>query len=606
MTSKNTTTETAESRTVGPHALLGLMDDEYRSGVVRRTLEARKSASRGAVQSLSHHIDTHIRGVSGFRRSSEAHTVLIEERLAVVAQREDDLAVAILRVWIETNEQLKNAIAAGLQDEGVIDNIPTDRVEIISIGTPNPGVQKAIDDINHTGQDFNEDDVILMAYCLSRWMPELDEDDVDLADISEPEDSPREIEPEESFVLRSEAFSPILQHWRRSLNDLPADAPEFDYIDKEFVDQILGIADSVREQKENAAELSTQVGRLESDYHESLSFFGWEKGKTLSETKERWMRQSEALRLVTALIESLESYATVPSQGTTFAEQQQFDLDRAETGNNILATIKRIDGLELKPHEEPREVVDVADDEDSAKLQKSDTREGGPQEESLEHVRSQLNASQRQEKRLNDDYDKLSRGYARLEKDTSDLKKEVGTLKDRLKGTRTDAADQERQVPGADDAPVVANIPRPDFPSVKDVVERAKVALSDQLDFRLNKASNPDTPFARPNEVAASLEWLADTYYRNKKGEISVPNLAGSLKESTTWDYAPFQSDVTTGKYPSEYKTKVNGREIRLLEHIGKGTDSPENTIRIAFDWDEESQKVIIGYVGPHQRNKAS
>ena len=41
--------------------------------------------------------------------------------------------------------------------------------------------------------------------------------------------------------------------------------------------------------------------------------------------------------------------------------------------------------------------------------------------------------------------------------------------------------------------------------------------------------------------------------------------------------------------------------------HVGKGTSfDPQNTIRIAFDWDEEEQRVVVGYIGRHQKNRRS
>ena len=39
----------------------------------------------------------------------------------------------------------------------------------------------------------------------------------------------------------------------------------------------------------------------------------------------------------------------------------------------------------------------------------------------------------------------------------------------------------------------------------------------------------------------------------------------------------------------------------------GKGTSfDPQNTIRIAFDWDDEEKRVVVGYIGRHQKNRRS
>jgi hypothetical protein len=40
-----------------------------------------------------------------------------------------------------------------------------------------------------------------------------------------------------------------------------------------------------------------------------------------------------------------------------------------------------------------------------------------------------------------------------------------------------------------------------------------------------------------------------------------------------------------------------------VREHIGTGKSKrPEETIRIAFKWLESEEKVLIGYIGQHQR----
>ena len=39
------------------------------------------------------------------------------------------------------------------------------------------------------------------------------------------------------------------------------------------------------------------------------------------------------------------------------------------------------------------------------------------------------------------------------------------------------------------------------------------------------------------------------------------------------------------------------------MTHLGKGASfDPKSTIRIGFAWDDERRRVVVGYVGRHQR----
>ena len=72
------------------------------------------------------------------------------------------------------------------------------------------------------------------------------------------------------------------------------------------------------------------------------------------------------------------------------------------------------------------------------------------------------------------------------------------------------------------------------------------------------------------------------------------------------WEYKPNQKDITFNMYPEWYTTTMDGTTYELRKHIGKGTGRDSNIIRIAFNWDDASQRVLVGYIGPHQRSRAS
>ena len=71
--------------------------------------------------------------------------------------------------------------------------------------------------------------------------------------------------------------------------------------------------------------------------------------------------------------------------------------------------------------------------------------------------------------------------------------------------------------------------------------------------------------------------------------------------------YAAHQSEITMGQYASEYEITWRGKLIKLKEHVGFGISrDPRQTVRIAFFFDGGTKKVVVGYIGLHQQNRAS
>lgn len=77
-----------------------------------------------------------------------------------------------------------------------------------------------------------------------------------------------------------------------------------------------------------------------------------------------------------------------------------------------------------------------------------------------------------------------------------------------------------------------------------------------------------------------------------------------SLREvCPNWSYKSRQSPTTRGKYPEWYATTVNGTGFELHEHINRGSShNAKSNIRIAFAWNEQENKVVVGYIGRHQK----
>ena len=136
-----------------------------------------------------------------------------------------------------------------------------------------------------------------------------------------------------------------------------------------------------------------------------------------------------------------------------------------------------------------------------------------------------------------------------------------------------------------------------------DVVGKAEEVFSRQLQFRLNSESLVNgNPFDDPQAVSDALEWLASTYYAARQGELDINHLNDSLYRACRWRYSSNQHDRQFFENEGQYRMLVNGRAYFLNETIGKGTGGdPVNTIRIAFYWDRQRHKVVIGYIGQHR-----
>ncbi len=144
--------------------------------------------------------------------------------------------------------------------------------------------------------------------------------------------------------------------------------------------------------------------------------------------------------------------------------------------------------------------------------------------------------------------------------------------------------------------------------NVAEVVEEAKRAYSLQLEFAPNSNSEVKRcPFLYPNEVWQALQWLATTYYNARMHRKGESDFDRSIRKSCTWRYTAHQSRATMARNQKAYTTRIYGKNHILQEHIGTNrSGNPQHNIRIAFGWDAEMEKVVIGYVGLHQPTRRS
>lgn len=144
--------------------------------------------------------------------------------------------------------------------------------------------------------------------------------------------------------------------------------------------------------------------------------------------------------------------------------------------------------------------------------------------------------------------------------------------------------------------------------TVADAICIAEDRYGDRLVFALNSKSEGErSPYQRPEEVLSAFEFLANTYRDARMGVKPCADLDLALREEVGWRYKYNQSEATMGKYRDWYVTDHGNREHVLEEHLRKGSSKDARyTISIAIAWDSDSEKVIIGFLGQHQKTDAT
>ena len=200
-----------------------------------------------------------------------------------------------------------------------------------------------------------------------------------------------------------------------------------------------------------------------------------------------------------------------------------------------------------------------------------------------------------------------------LEEENSDLEHENEGLKTQVKALERQLYESRSREEGWQLAQTYQDQPaevgeEPELADVNAVVELAMERYPGQLLFQLNAESDArNSDFTRPDRVWRALRWLATDYFTSHLGQNPIGNMNEACRLACDMWYKTSQHETTMTQFPNAYSTRVDGRLIWLREHIGRGTGfDPRYTIRIAFDWDRQLQKVVIGYIGQHQRTAAS
>lgn len=106
--------------------------------------------------------------------------------------------------------------------------------------------------------------------------------------------------------------------------------------------------------------------------------------------------------------------------------------------------------------------------------------------------------------------------------------------------------------------------------------------------------------YENPALVFTCLDILANVYPTTKLGQIERDVMKRQLEELGVAIGGSVDPSVA-GEKGDQYFIRVGGRRRFLDQHMGKGSARDERfTMRIYFTWDQEVEKVIVGWLPSH------
>ena len=551
-----------------PLTLLGLwariaLGEEYSSSVVERALKSRNQASNEAKQAITAAINGAVKDIPQFpNRPASAPPPFLLEPVTHEILHSDKLAGAVLRVWAESHKDLHDAVVGHLDSVGMPAEYPNFKENRLRGMWPPDTWEHEMETIAGGNGDFDEDDVALMLCYASGKVP----------DFTDAED-------DESYV----DFSA----WLADMSALPAGEEEW----LEARDFIAAAAKIIEEKETERNRL--QVRELEEAIAELAETYSPELGY-LERGVESWSADrlpadsvTDALLVAYRLDFALAEYRPVRELAPVRSEEAARAEKRRELESRILSLMDDMDRLmsgvgapegDTPGEQDPEEKPAVGQEAQPEPAGESEAAAPQPDEALLE--------------------------------ENDNLQQELRSLQDELKESRhkeegwrlsyVEAARRRMAQGGEDEALPVRDVAA--------AVELAGDLFADGLLFQLNSRSVVrNNPFEDPEAVLGALKWLATTYRRSRVGDGSLPDPDASIREACGWFYTSHQSEVTMGRYKDWYVTKVDGKQRRLRDHVGKGNSKdPHHTIRIGFDWDKERQAVIVGFIGQHQQTAST
>ena len=579
-----------------------LLMPEQRDRVVEKVVTALKTQGKLPTKTLNDFRDLFKAGkpIPGFNNDPlRAMSPLLKQQLLERLDLNPDLEGLIVSTWADTEPQLREAVSERIDS---LDPLSHEGDEI-----DEELWDAQVSMLAAENSDYEEDDILLMTkICFAHAKIKADSDREDGEVGAETKPAPRDPFPME------ETLDAVLE----SLRDMPAGFPQWSDAVPRFVASLNELIDEKQNELIQVRGLMTDLDHIQDAFETELAFFrhGGEEWDTPIVAMLLAVDSGidESTRRLAELKDALASYHQIKERADNLAEERERREKRHDLEETIEGMLHEIDKLshaaaaEAEPAAAPAEdIQQQAQSEADSQLREELNALRGEYESLLSsnHTLKQDSAS------IEDKVRALEGEIVGLNADKQTLTGEVAELRDQLRISET----KEINWRNAYEAEMISkdsssHDPIPvDVESVRRAVDLARARYGDRLVFRLNKKSDQDYNYSRPKEVWDALEWLATTYHDSQTGEAQTIDLNESIRNTCGgWEYKSNQTDITFNMYREWYTTTKDGKTYELRKHLSKGTGRDANVIRIAFAWDEDSERVIVGFVGPHQRSRSS
>ena len=557
------------------HAMttLGEFEDftslEMRKRIVDSVFESIDLLSKEARDSIKDAVGP----IDGFRPGKDVPKGMLRAECHKLSKKLDFFSMVIMPVWAEANPDLQKLVANHMKgcppppdaDKKALDEYSAEQAETLA---------------RLHDQYDREDLLIMVRYCTADTDSSLFDD----ADQGE-SDSP--------YMGVTGIGTTQFLMW---LESLPADAAEWYDLVPRFASALTEMMSRKGEERSAIVAFASILTDIKAAHAETLTFFQADTSDWAA-SKIAWVEAKDALRQqADSLKQTLEEYSVASRPGSNLAEERKRREQRENLERAIESRINRVNELlqDAKHPDDSLRSMTLRDFILGLEEIANDVIGGESVSDGEDDPEDGTGEDYAHEKR------KLEETLAGLENENRGLEDEVRRLQQQVTLWRSNYETERRSKDDSEPDPIPT-----EFTSVAHALEIAERRFADRLVFKFNSASEPDYPYDTPADVWNALEWLATAYYDSHTGKISIPNLSDSLREVSRFRYTPHQSGTTIGMYPDSYYTRINGHKVLLKEHMGAGIDrSPTNSIRIAFNWDKQSGKVIVGYIGLHQHNR--
>lgn len=587
------------------------LGEDYASSVVWQVLDSREqipAETKRALDAAIRNSGVRVPG-AGFQLQDvqDAPTHHLHAPVFRKMQSSDELAEAVLRSWVGIQGELYESVVQHLQwnDE------PTygpDRQERSFRGYWDArDWQTNYNQFLADRTGFDSNNVGLMLWYVSGKLP---------PPLSEVEDPSHRVD---------------FERWKELLLALRPDAPQWEGA-LEFAAAISEIREEKEKQRARDAvnQLRTRVEDIWIEYSDELIYLEKNIGLWGSAQKIQPEEALNTLEQVNNLESLLEQYRPIRDQAQSRSVESSRAGRRAELEAEIISTVVDLEPIFVPPSgqvifeatsqagrdsitgeelslEADAELEISEEDEDILSLTPVDPEQDGidecddvmPVELLAELEEAMAIDPESEEAPAEDDVNSsILAGLQSLREDLELLKAQL------VNSNGTSPSEEESSLP----EPISFDDEQGEAQSsdgLTAVVLQAQERFPRQLLFRLNSESwVQGNPFEDPQSVTDALEWLASTYATARQEELDFVNLNESLYQACRWKYSNNQHDRTFFQNEGHYRMLVNGKAYYLNETIGKGVGGdPVNTIRIAFYWDRQRERVVIGYIGQHQQS---